>query len=620
MTNDEGWSRRVNGVTVDHNIRAEWSSRFGRWLLALPLLTLILQSVIFLGMNWSPAGSINLWPVSFICLTPWVLFVVTARRRRVAYLLSYALGVAFFLINTAYLWHITIAGYVAVGVYFGVFYLLVAMALRPVYLRWKLPLTLLVPIVWVAGEYARALGPLAFPFLYLSHGVYRQLILIQVCDIAGAFAVSFFIAMVNGFCADCAVHALGVCHGRVGRVSDTKSTADTAVAHSLRRRRWPALMLFVTGAATVGYGAIQLNRRTITDGPKIAVLQGDYPLSVDPNAPGPAEEVKAATYLDLLEQAAAAEPDLILLPETPWSMCLNAEFLTQSTFPARPLYYEELQRHSRSYRQAFQDAADTHDAPIVVGAFSIEFPAAEYPNMRQFNSAFIFTPQRAHPRRYDKVVLVMFGEYTPFRHTRLHVVYRWLDSFNPFSLPEDEFSLTAGKEFSVWDVRDSSGREYHFGVPICFEDLMPHVSREFASPPRRTASAVAGSAAADRANFLLSISNDGWFHHGSMVPEHLAVCVFRAVENRVGIARSVNTACSGFVDPDGRIHHLVNDNGRILGRGIFGYEVAHVRVDSRRSLYTRWGDWFAVLCTVAGAVVFLVGRIHRPAPAANPIP
>ncbi len=204
----------------------------------------------------------------------------------------------------------------------------------------------------------------------------------------------------------------------------------------------------------------------------------------------------------------------------------------------------------------------------------------------------------------------MFGEYTPFRHTRLHVVYRWLDSFNPFSLPEDEFSLTAGKEFSVWDVHDSSGREYHFGVPICFEDLMPHVSREFAS----------GTTGHSPADFLLSISNDGWFHHGSMVPQHLAVCVFRAVENRVGIARSVNTACSGFVDPDGRIHHLVNDHGRILGRGIFGYEVAHVRVDSRRSLYTRWGDWFALLCAIAGAGVFVGGRIHRPAPAANPIP
>ena len=146
----------MNGVAVDHNIRAEWSSRFGRWLLALPLLTLILQSVIFLGMNWSPAGPIDLWPVSFVCLTPWVLFVVTARRRRIAYSLSYALGVAFFLSNTAYLWHITIAGYMAVGIYFGVFYLLVALALRPAFLRWKLPLTLLVPIVWVAGEYVRA--------------------------------------------------------------------------------------------------------------------------------------------------------------------------------------------------------------------------------------------------------------------------------------------------------------------------------------------------------------------------------------------------------------------------------------------------------------------------------
>jgi apolipoprotein N-acyltransferase len=602
----------VNGVAIDHNIRAEWRSRFGGWLLSFPLLTLILQSVIFLGMNWSSTGSVDFWPLGFVCLTPWLLFVVTARRRHIAYLLSYALGVAFFLINTDYLRHITIAGYAAVGFYFGLFYLLVALALRPAYLRWRLPLTLLVPIVWVAAEYGRALGPLAFPFLYLSHGAYRQLVLIQVSDIGGAYAVSFFIAMINGFIADCAICALAARPVRISadNALGTGGTVSKAAAHCATRLFWPVLIVSLAGAATIGYGVIQLSRSTMSDGPKIAVLQGDYPLSVDPNSSGPDEEVKAARYLDLLEQAAAAEPDLILLPETPWAMCLNEEFLAQSTFPARALYYEELQRRSRNYRLVFQQSADATDASIVVGASAMEFPAAEYPNARKYNSAFIFTPHSTRVRRYDKAVLVMFGEYTPFRHTRLHAVYRWLDSFNPFSSPDDEFSLTAGKEFSVWDVRASSGREYHFGIPICFEDLFPRVSREFAG----------GAGAADRADFLLSISNDGWFNHGSMVPQHLAVCAFRAVENRVGIARSVNTACSGFVDPNGRIHHLVNDGGRILGRGLFGFEVARVRLDARWSFYTRWGDWFAILCTVAGAGVFVGGRVSRRVPATEATP
>ena len=79
---------------------------------------------------------------------------------------------------------------------------------------------------------------------------------------------------------------------------------------------------------------------------------------------------------------------------------------------------------------------------------------------------------------------------------------------------------------------------------------MPYVSREF----------VAGDPQNKGVDFLLNISNDGWFS-GTQQPQHLAICVFRAVENRVGFARAVNTGVSAFIDPTGFVHDVVRGQG-----------------------------------------------------------
>ncbi len=543
------------------------------WVWWLPLLTLVLQSTLFLGMNWRSTEPIDFWPLSFVCLVPWVVtIVIPAEGRRVA-VLSYGLGIAFYLVNMHYIRVITVPGYIALGVYFGAYYLLFAIALRWAYRRRRLPLTLLVPVLWVAGEYARGIGPLAFPFLFLSHGAYRCLTLIQISDVFGAYGVSFVIAMVNGLLADGVLSRLAAAAGRP--------------------LFGPMLTTLLVVSATLLYGIIQGNRATLAPGPRIAVLQADYQVSVDPSKPRISEAEKAQTYFHLMRQAAEARPNLILFPETPWLMALNPEFLKQATFSVNPPYYEAYQQVSRTYDALLHDAADHYQAGIVIGAGSIEFPATHYPSTLKYNSAFVYTPGSATKGRYDKVALVMFGEYTPFRYGRGHFLYRWLDSFNPFSSPDDEFSLTPGREFTVFGLADDAGGPArYFGVAICFEDLIPKVSRRFA----------AGSPGHPPVDFLLSISNDGWFNHGPLVPQHLAVCVFRAVENRIGIARSVNTACSGFVDPDGRIHDVVRRHERMLGPGIFGFAVARVLTDSRRTVYTRFGDWFGWLCAVLGAV------------------
>jgi apolipoprotein N-acyltransferase len=209
----------------------------------------------------------------------------------------------------------------------------------------------------------------------------------------------------------------------------------------------------------------------------------------------------------------------------------------------------------------------------------------------------VFKPDGSEPGRYDKVHLVYFGEVLPFRFGRLRFLYLWLNGLVPFSDGGRlEYSLFHGSGFHRFEMEPPSqpGRKYRFGIPICYEDVMPYVSREF----------VCGGHPEKQADFLLNISNDGWFGRGHQQPQHLAICTFRAVENRVGIARAVNTGVSAIIDPDGSIHTRVDADPQGRWSGAIGYAVGKLRVDSRYTLYSRYGDWFAWSCAAIWLIFF----------------
>jgi len=535
-----------------------------RTLFLLVLASLALKSVIFEPIGW--------WPFAFVCLVPWVILVGAASRAPRVYFHSWLFGLVFFLWNMRWLYPATGLGYVALAVYLSVYFPFMACVLRHIVRRRHWPLALALPVVWVGGEMLRAVVISGFPWFFLSHSLYKVLPLIQISDLVGAYGVSFVVAAVNGVIADVIMRTIAARRGAEGASAWRDCRASIAFVAALV-------------VATLGYGWYQLTRSTISDGPRVALIQGDFVMSVYGEEASDTE--KFHTYMEMIDAASEQNPDIYVLPETPWRMYLNPE--------AR-----ELHRASRLSYQALQDRAKRDGAYIVVGSASRE----EYPNdllapVRMANSASVIRPDGSEVGRYDKVHLVYFGEIVPFRFGRLRFLYLWLNRIMPFSEGGTyEYSLFPGTGFHsfVMTPRSQPNRTYRFGTPICYEDVMPYVSRRFTTGDGHDGKQV---------DFLLNISNDGWFGRGNQQPQHLAISVFRAIENRVGLARSVNTGVSAIIDPDGHITTVVKPDPTNPWPRACNFAVGTVRVDSRFSLYSRLGDWFAWACAACCLILFL---------------
>ena len=127
---------------------------------------------------------------------------------------------------------------------------------------------------------------------------------------------------------------------------------------------------------------------------------------------------------------------------------------------------------------------------------------------RFYNSALLVRSGGRVGERYDKIHRIPFGEYVPLRNA-----IPWLNTFAPYDY---EYSVQSG---DAW-TRLSLG-QYHFGVMICYEDTDPMLARQYVR-----------SEHGGPVDFLINISNDGWFSGTAEHEQHLAICRFRAVECR----------------------------------------------------------------------------------------
>ena len=192
-----------------------------------------------------------------------------------------------------------------------------------------------------------------------------------------------------------------------------------------------------------------------------------------------------------------------------------------------------------------------------------------------YNSALLIDKLGVLQAIYNKLHLVPFGEFVPLKN-----IFPFLETIAPIG------DIEPGNEYTIFKLQPALfekpvGAPAPFGVLICFEDLFPELSRQFVKRG---------------AKFLVNITNDAWYKEGSAPYQHFAASVFRAIENRVYLARAANTGISGFIDPFGRILSVIHDTKE---KEIFikGYSSQSIYLEPpRRTLYNQYGDFFIILC------------------------
>ncbi|MGA1841443.1 MAG: apolipoprotein N-acyltransferase [bacterium] len=250
-------------------------------------------------------------------------------------------------------------------------------------------------------------------------------------------------------------------------------------------------------------------------------------------------------YKALTKDLAEAHPSLIIWPET--AMPLD--------FHSSPWYLWRILALAREI-----------DVPIILGAAgAAKIEKSDDRSKGIYNSAFYISSQGKMSGEYQKIKLLPFGEYIP--------------SIGKFSLSFLTPGLTgkfiAGSKEKIFPLNEKP-----FGVTICWEGIFADLFRRFVSKG---------------ASFMVNISNDAWFKDSAGPYQHFVCNIFRAVENRISIARVSNTGISCIIDPFGRVIKKVeNKNGEHLN--ITGVVCDDMPLYQGATFYTKYGDIFVIFC------------------------
>ncbi len=265
--------------------------------------------------------------------------------------------------------------------------------------------------------------------------------------------------------------------------------------------------------------------------------------------------------LELTRTAITNQPDLIIWPEA------SLPALTSEAF-------EQLRTLIRAA-----------NIPIIFGADDVE-PDSTQPAAGRYNSynaAFLFNGDGQFVARYRKQRLVIFGEYTPG--------VRWLPFLADWSPAGTGFSAGAGP--TTFYLESFAAK---VEPNICFEDNFTDLVRAQVEPDT---------------DFLLNLTNNGWFGESAAQWQHAANAVFRAVENNVPLVRCTNNGLTCWIDEQGRLRQVFKDeSGSVYGSGVAVFQVPLLPAGTvrKQTFFGRFGDWFGWACLGVTAASYLLTR------------
>ncbi len=560
------------------------------------LLTLwaVLLACAFPEPGWGTLAHVALVPMA-------ILAIRSDNARRLAWT-GYAVAFVWWLVRVNWMMPVTFGGYIALAACLAIYLPLTLLALRRLACALpNAPMTLLLPMVWVSLELVRTYFPAGgFNWFSLGHSQapfnpnQASPRLIQIADTLGVHGVSFLVAMTNGLIVDALTRRLTVKRKRTG------TTRFNPVL------KWSVIVWAAAMIGTWNYGDYRIRQTDqVQDGSlRLAVVQTNVPQD-HKNNPTPDQVLTDwQRLIELTRQAAATNPppQLIIWPETMVPAGLNRDALA---------HYQTDASNRDLFHRHIQTLAKTLGTHILVGAHAYfdwkAIPTANgdayfsIPNKR-YNSVYLYRPDGTQASdRYDKIHRVPFGEYIPWVESFPWLKRQFIRYLSPY---EVDYTVQPGRAWTLFEVSTAKPRTVadspvaRIATPICFEDAVARVTRRMVYRSGKKA-----------AHLLVNLTNDGWYAGTDQGPQHLQIAVFRCIETRTPMARSVNTGISGFIDSVGRIGPVVQADGR--QQQVDGSAAHTVTFDSRLTPYSWLGDTPAILLATLTAGMLLVATLRR---------
>ncbi|MES2983668.1 MAG: apolipoprotein N-acyltransferase [Pseudomonadota bacterium] len=242
--------------------------------------------------------------------------------------------------------------------------------------------------------------------------------------------------------------------------------------------------------ASYGYGTLRLPPHTALSDTTLRIVQPNIPQTLKGTREGQAESIN--TLRALTRQAGTTAPQVTIWPETAYPFTVRGD--------QGPL----LMPNSGLLLTGAVRAATTADGFAV------------------WNSLLAMDPMGTIQASYDKHQLVPFGEFVPLRSVLP------LDKITPgnvdFSRGEGVRTLTLGGMPS-------------FSPLVCYEVIFPWMAADNAARPE----------------WLVNVTNDGWYGNSPGPYQHFDMARMRAVEQGLPLVRAANSGISAVIDPHGRV-------------------------------------------------------------------
>ncbi len=193
-----------------------------------------------------------------------------------------------------------------------------------------------------------------------------------------------------------------------------------------------------------------------------------------------------------------------------------------------------------------------------------------------YNSFSVFDNNLNLISNYDKIKLVPFGEFLPFEKIFKKVGLK--------TITNNIGSFTKGNQRKIVNVQENND-QFKFLPLICYEIIYSgHLTKNF------------------NFDFILNISEDGWFGTSVGPKQHFVHSIFRAIENGKYIVRASNNGMAAIINPLGEIEKKID-------YGTSGYIDFEKRRELNKTIFSTLGNSFFIILILM--YIFLVFSFNR---------